>query len=121
MGSLSILVHYLWPFIILLPFAVAFFLINLPSILRHFRSKNAPIVTERASLAKIRFARSTSNAIVGFRLESGEQRVTVFECSDDFLLSLPEIGTWGKVTHRGQFLYSFSWGGTTLTLNPLPE
>ena len=78
------------------------------SIVRWRRSKNKTIERVPATITKIIYETGICNPQAYFLLE-GEKRPRRFEARRGFVVRMPEIGTKGMLTCKGNVLYSFEW------------
>ena len=96
-----------WAYIILAPIVLGGILVG-ASIVRWRRSKNKAVERVPATITKIIYETGICNPQAYFLLE-GEKRPRRFEARRGFVVRMPEIGTKGMLTCKGNVLYSFEW------------
>lgn len=94
-------------YIILAPIVLGGILVG-TSIVRWHRSKNKAVERVPATITKIIYETGICNPQAYFLLE-GEKRPRRFEARRGFVVRMPEIGTKGMLTCKGNVLYSFEW------------
>ena len=96
-----------WAYIILAPIVLGGILVG-TSIVRWRRSKNKAVERVPVTITKIIYESGFSNPQAYFLVE-GEKRPRRFEARRGFVVRMPEIGTKGMLTCKGNVLYSFEW------------